>query len=107
MTTHLLHDARAVAAAERLRDALAVHRIAVDVHDGYGLALVSVCFGLVVWCNGDWFWWCAGWDSRRRRFVYGSQQVGEVERAARRVAAQYVRLCERQAQPQHGAGSAS
>ncbi|MGW0067686.1 hypothetical protein ACWDUI_09495, partial [Streptosporangium sandarakinum] len=48
--------------AERLRRALEALGVVVDVHDGYGLALVSVWDGLVVWCNGDRFWWQAGWD---------------------------------------------
>ena len=38
----------AVDATVRLRDALARHGIAADVHGGYGLALVAVCAGPVV-----------------------------------------------------------
>lgn len=42
------YDSWAVQAAERLRDALARRQITADVHDGYGLALVSVWTGLIV-----------------------------------------------------------
>lgn len=54
-----------VIAAKELQEALETHGIASDVHDGYGLALVSVWVGLVVWCDGARFWWRTGWDARR------------------------------------------
>ena len=102
MTTSLpswSYDTRAVQAAERLRHALARHGIACDVHDGYGLALVSVWAGLVVWCNGDRFWWCAGWDAHRRRPVYASHRGSEPDRAADRIARHYARLSARHPEP--------
>ncbi|MGW4423807.1 hypothetical protein, partial [Streptosporangium sp. NPDC004631] len=57
-----------------------------------GLALVAVCAGLVVWSDGDRFWWCAGWDTRRRRFVYAFHRASEPDQAADRVARHYARL---------------
>ncbi|GHE30637.1 hypothetical protein GCM10017673_36660 [Streptosporangium violaceochromogenes] len=93
------HDSRAVRAAERLRVALEHHGITADVHDGYGLALVSVWTGLVVWSNGDRFWWCGGWDPRNQRPVYASHRAGEPERAARRIALHYARLRRQHPEP--------
>ncbi|MGW4662136.1 hypothetical protein [Streptosporangium sandarakinum] len=63
-----------------------------DVHDGYGLALVSVWDGLVVWCNGDRFWWQAGWDEQCGRPAYASRPVSGAEEVARLVAARYAEL---------------
>ncbi|MER6174810.1 hypothetical protein [Streptosporangium sp. NPDC001681] len=80
--------------AELLRTALERHGIATDVHDGYGLALVSVWVGLVVWCDGERFWWRTGWDARRRRFVYAWHPTTEPERAARRITFRYRELRE-------------
>ncbi|MER5649867.1 hypothetical protein [Streptosporangium sp. NPDC002524] len=81
-------------AAESLRTALGEHDITSDVHDGYGLALVSVWVGLVVWCDGARFWWRTGWDARRGRFVYAWHPVTEPGRAARRVTFRYRELRE-------------
>ncbi|MFB9621560.1 hypothetical protein [Nonomuraea helvata] len=63
-----------------------------DVHDGYGLALVSVWVGLVIWCDGDRYWWRTGWDPHRKRVIYAYHSALEPERAARRVAFRYVDL---------------
>ncbi|MEV0422568.1 hypothetical protein [Streptosporangium canum] len=92
MSAYLGYGSAAADAAENLREALARHEIAVDVHDGYGLALVSVWAGLVVWSNGERFWWNAGWDEQRRCCVYASQQTSDVVRAAQRIAFHYARL---------------
>jgi hypothetical protein len=73
-------------AAAALADALAAGGISTDVHDGYGLSLVSVWIGLVVWCDGEWYWWRAGWDDRRKRVLYARHTAGEPSRAARRIA---------------------
>ncbi|GAA3203610.1 hypothetical protein [Nonomuraea roseoviolacea] len=81
-----------VLAAERLQTALKDHGIAADVHDGYGLALVSVWVGLVVWCDCDRYWWRAGWDIRRKSVVYAWHAAVEPVRAARRVAFRYAEL---------------
>ncbi|RVX39733.1 hypothetical protein EDD27_2098 [Nonomuraea polychroma] len=84
-TTQRLH-------AESLRQALAQEGIAADVHDGYGLALVSVWVRLVVWCDGYRFWWRTGWDPERKRAVYAWHPAIEPGRAARRVAFRYADL---------------
>ncbi|WP_371783275.1 hypothetical protein [Streptosporangium subroseum] len=55
MSAPVMYDSAAVDAAEKLRESLWRHEIAADVHDGYGLALVSVWAGLVVWSNGHRF----------------------------------------------------
>jgi len=79
-------------AAEELREALSHHGIVADVHDGYGLALVSVWVDLIVWCRGDHFWWRTGWNPRQRRPVYARHPLAEPERAAYRVALRYAEL---------------
>ncbi|GAA3421295.1 hypothetical protein [Streptosporangium vulgare] len=104
MTAPAMYGSAAVDAAERLREALAGHEIIADVHDGYGLALVSVGVGLVVWSNGERFWWHTGWNAERRRAVYASQEAAEPGRAARRIAFHHARLCET-ASPAPGTGS--
>ncbi|MEV4113701.1 hypothetical protein [Nonomuraea sp. NPDC049695] len=75
--------------AELLQQALAQRGIAADVHAGYGLALVSVWVGLIVWCDGYRFWWRTGWDPDRKRAVYAWHPAIEPGRAARRVAFRY------------------
>ncbi|WP_433248645.1 hypothetical protein ACQPYK_00900 [Streptosporangium sp. CA-135522] len=75
--------------AESLQAELRRGGISADVHNGYGLALVSIWVGLVVWCDGDRFWWRTGWDDRRRRFVYAWHPAVDPTRAARRVAFRY------------------
>ncbi|MEV6038614.1 hypothetical protein AB0L65_46220 [Nonomuraea sp. NPDC052116] len=84
--THPAEDTTQRLHAELLRDALAQEDIAADVHDGYGLALVSVWVGLVVWCDGHRFWWRTGWDPEHKRAVYVWHPAIEPVRAARRVA---------------------
>ena len=92
-------DVSALKSAESLRAELDLLRIPSDVHDGYGLALVSVWVGLVVWCHGGRFWWRTGLDLRRDRFVYAWHCSTEPARAARRVAFQYAELRERHMPP--------
>ncbi|NUW33516.1 hypothetical protein HTZ77_19070 [Nonomuraea sp. SMC257] len=90
-------ETQAQLSAGLLRDALwADHDIPADTHDGHDLALVSVWVGLVVWCDGVWFWWRAGWDDRRKRVVYARHPTTEPSRAARRVAFRYADLRRRQ-----------
>jgi len=89
----------AVETAESLRAQLADRQIACDVHDGYGLALVSVWVGLVVWCDGDRFWWRTGWNFQRGRFVYAWHPATDPERAAHRIALMYADLRERHMPP--------
>ncbi|MEV0821577.1 hypothetical protein [Nonomuraea rubra] len=87
-------------AAEQLRRELGRLDIPSDIHDGYGLALVSVWVGLVVWCDCERFWWRTGWDDGRKRAVYAWHSVLEPARAARRVARRYADV--RQSQPWPG-----
>ncbi|MFI7052272.1 hypothetical protein ACIBLB_09455 [Streptosporangium canum] len=89
MTAAFLGDAGPVDAAEELRKALDRHEIPADVHAGHGLALVSVWIGLVVWCDGERFWWRTGWDDRRQRFTYAWHPAIDPARAARRLAFRY------------------
>lgn len=89
----------AVAVAVRLQRELAAHGITTDVNEGYGLAVVSVSRGLVVWTNGDLFWWCSGWNDRRDRPIYAWHPSAEPQRAAGRIAARIGDL--RSAPPKH------
>jgi hypothetical protein len=79
-------------AAELLRDELAQRGIAADLHAGYGMALLSVCTGLVVWSDGRWFRWAVG-RSRRGRIRYAFAQCSDMVTAARRVTMRYEALC--------------
>ncbi|MFI6452471.1 hypothetical protein ACIBF6_13010 [Streptosporangium amethystogenes] len=90
--TSTFPDDTAVRAAEELREALVQYEIAADVHDGYGLALVSVSVDLIVWCRGDQFWWRTGWNPRQRRPVYARHPLVEPDRAAHRIALRYAEL---------------
>ncbi|WP_344967923.1 hypothetical protein [Streptosporangium fragile] len=56
------------------------------MHDGHGIALVSVRVGLVVWCHGDRYWWRTGWNPTRQRFTYTWHAATDPAGAARRVA---------------------
>ncbi|SFK00481.1 hypothetical protein SAMN05216275_11589 [Streptosporangium canum] len=91
--------------AEFLRKALEEQGIASDVHDGYGLALVSVWVGLVVWCDGERVWWRTGWDARRGRSVYAWHPANDPVRAARRVVFRYAELRETHRLPEPPAGA--
>ncbi|MET9339349.1 hypothetical protein [Nonomuraea sp. NPDC003804] len=82
------------ASAEIFSRALSGHGVAADVHDGYGLALVSVWVGLVVWCDGYRYWWRTGWNAERRRVIYAWHPANEPDRAARRVLLRYNELRE-------------
>ncbi|TMR12371.1 hypothetical protein ETD86_32845 [Nonomuraea turkmeniaca] len=75
-----------------LQEALRRDGIKADVHDGYGLALVSVWVGLVVWCDGGRFWWRTGWNAGRRRVIYAWHPAADPFRAARRIAMRYEEL---------------
>ncbi len=96
-----LPDTPAVRAAERLRLALERHGLGARVYDGYGLAMLTVG-AMIVWCNGDRFWWCAGWDARRHRPVFGSQEVKAADQAAQRVEFHLARLRDWQARQAPG-----
>ncbi|MFC4013778.1 hypothetical protein ACFOY2_41590 [Nonomuraea purpurea] len=79
----------AIAVADQLQHELESHGITADVVNGYGLAVVSVWHGLLVWTNGDLFWWRTGWNDRRDRPVFASHSTADPNRAARRIAARY------------------
>lgn len=79
-------------AARDMGKALEALGVPADFHDGYGLALVSVWVGLVVWCDGDRYWWRTGWDPQRKRVIYACHSALEPERAARLVAFRYAEL---------------
>lgn len=79
----------AAEAAEQLRSSLADLGIPADVHEGPGLALVSVWVELVVQCDSEWFWWRSGWDERRNRAIYARHPATEPSRAARRIVFRY------------------
>lgn len=78
--------------AEELCRSLQVLGISADVHEGFGLALVSVWVGLVVWCDGERYWWRTAWDACRKRPVYAWHPAVDTARAARRVAMRYADL---------------
>ncbi|MDX3105843.1 hypothetical protein ACIBO5_02150 [Nonomuraea angiospora] len=68
--------------------------ISADVHEGRGLALVSVWTGLVVWTDGLWYRWWTGRRSQTGRWLYAHHPAFEPERVARRIAARYAELRE-------------
>ncbi|PZG16632.1 hypothetical protein [Nonomuraea aridisoli] len=78
--------------ATLLQQALRHDGIDADVHDGYGLALVSVWVSLVVWCDGERFWWRTGWNAERRRNIYAWHPTTDPYRAARRIVMRYEEL---------------
>jgi hypothetical protein len=78
--------------AELLQESLRRDGINADVHDGYGLALVSVWVGLVVWCDGWRYWWRTGWNVDRRRVIYAWHPATDPLRAARRIEMRYAEL---------------
>ncbi|TYB58040.1 hypothetical protein FXF51_37925 [Nonomuraea sp. PA05] len=88
-------DARG--SAIRLQRELSQLGITSDVHDGYRLAQLSVWVGLVVWCDGERFWWRTGWDAKRERVVYARHLSSDPARAACRIAHRYAQV--REAQP--------
>ncbi|GAA3424609.1 hypothetical protein GCM10018953_17920 [Streptosporangium nondiastaticum] len=101
MTALFVGEVGPVDAAEALRTALAEHEITADVHDGYGLAVVSVWVDLLVWCDGRRFWWRTDWNARQHRPVYAWHSALEPVQAARRVARRYADLRhERPARPE-------
>lgn len=82
----------AVAVADQLQRELALLGITTDLNDGYGLAVVSVWRDLIVWTNGERFWWCEGWNYRRTRPLYAWLPTADPRRAARRIAKRYGEL---------------
>ncbi|MGW4956637.1 hypothetical protein ACWEPL_05370 [Nonomuraea sp. NPDC004186] len=84
----------ALETADELRADLARMGISADVHEGRGLALVSVWTELVVWTDGFWYRWWTGRRSQTGRWLYAHHSAFEPERAARRIAARYAELRE-------------
>lgn len=97
MITPFVGGVEPVDAVRRLRAALAEHRIAGDVHHGYGLALVSIWGGLNVWCDGQLFRWWVGCNDKRQRAVYNWHPAMDSAQAARRIAFHCAALPERSA----------
>ncbi|GAA3408917.1 hypothetical protein [Streptosporangium vulgare] len=82
----------AVHAADQLSNALEQHGIAADVHDGYGIALVSAWVDLLVWTDGFVYrWWTGQFSGRSRRRLYTAYTVDNPT-AARCVARRYEEL---------------
>jgi len=93
--------------AERLRRELEQYDVAADVHEGFGLALVSVWVDLVVWTDGRWFRWRSGRTSTSGRPVYAFAPASDVVTAARRVAHRYGQLRQQYPPPPWLAGGSS
>ncbi|WP_214416538.1 hypothetical protein [Sphaerisporangium fuscum] len=83
----------AARAAHRLRRALEWHGITSEVHEGRGIALVSVCVDLVAWTDGScYFWWSGTVSGSTGRRTYNYSPAGDPVTAARRVAGRYMEL---------------
>lgn len=67
-------------------EAICFERVQVGTGRAHGLALVVVWPGLVVWCDGQKFWWSAGWDAKLGRTVYVSRQVTALDQVVRWIA---------------------
>ncbi|MBB5075492.1 hypothetical protein [Nonomuraea endophytica] len=83
---------QALSAAQDLQHALDRHGIPTDVNDGYGLAVLSVWSGLLVWCDERLYWWRTGWAPKGRRAIYAWHSTLEPVRTAHRVALRYADL---------------
>ncbi|MFC4585442.1 hypothetical protein [Sphaerisporangium corydalis] len=82
----------AARAAHRLSRTLEHHGIPTQVHEGRGLALVSVWLDLVAWTDGACFWWSGGVSETTRRRTYSFSPVDDPVTAARRIADRYAEL---------------
>jgi hypothetical protein len=87
----------ATVAASRLRAELERLGITADAHEGYGLALLHVWPGLVVWCEwapDGWRyrWWTGGVVERSGLWVYTGCRALAVKTAAHRIAGRYAEL---------------
>ncbi|MFC7386927.1 hypothetical protein [Sphaerisporangium rhizosphaerae] len=83
----------AARAAHRLCWTLERHGITAEVHEGRGLALVSVCVDLVAWTDGScYFWWSGEVSEATGRRTYNYSPAGDPVTAARRVADRYTTL---------------
>lgn len=83
----------AARAAHRLSMALERHGITTEVHEGSGLALVSVWLDLVAWTDGScYFWWAGGVSETTRRRTYSYGPADDPVTTASRVAGRYMEL---------------
>lgn len=82
-------------AAEQLALALEDLGVAADVHEGHGIALVSVWTDLVVWTDGmAYSWWSGRISGRTGRKLYTYGPAHDPVAVARRVAERYAELRE-------------
>ncbi|MFF4779109.1 hypothetical protein ACFY05_40465 [Microtetraspora fusca] len=81
-------------AAARLREELERYGIGADIHEGDGVALVSVWVDLVVWTDGaySYLWWTGEKLPRSSLRKYTYSPVDDPVSAARRVAVRYAEL---------------
>lgn len=84
-------------AALRLCRELESFGITADPHEGDRVAALSVCAGLVIWCeNGSadmrYRWWTGRVSERTGRWVYTWCPADDPSTAARRVATRYREL---------------
>ncbi|MER6824413.1 hypothetical protein ABT352_00255 [Streptosporangium sp. NPDC000563] len=80
-------EAAAGLLSEALDDeAVCFERVQVGTGRAHGLALVVVSPDLVVWCDGQKFWWPAGWDTERQRTLYVSRRVTDLDEVVRWIA---------------------
>ncbi|WP_214320586.1 hypothetical protein [Nonomuraea sediminis] len=81
-----------VNSAVELQRELEQRGIVSDVQAGFGVALVLVCVGLIVWTDGDRFWWRSAGSTHRSRPIYAWHPATDAERAARRIERRYAEL---------------
>lgn len=87
----------AAVAVLRLCRELEAFGITADPHEGDQVAALSVCRGLVVWCDHGpdgmrYRWWTGRVSARTGRWVYTLCPVDACQTAARRIHARYQEL---------------
>ncbi|MEU7939516.1 hypothetical protein [Microbispora bryophytorum] len=87
----------ALVVAEQLRNELERLGVVADVHEGDGVALLSVWLHLVVWCERGpegwrYRWWTGRVSQRSGRWIYTGCRALAVKTAAQRIAARYAEL---------------
>ena len=85
-------DPASYAAAAALAEELRNLEMPADIHQGFGIALVSVWIDLVVWTNGISYHWWSGTVSTRGRWLYTYNPVNDPVTAACRIAVRYAEL---------------
>ncbi|MEN3533613.1 hypothetical protein AAH991_00740 [Microbispora sp. ZYX-F-249] len=83
--------------AERLRLELRQLGIVADLHEGKGLALLSVWVDLVVWCERGvegwrYRWWTGRVSDQTGRRIYTGCRADAVKTAGQRIAGRYAEL---------------